>query len=101
VSRLLGDADFDDFHSALGFRLSPVRCVTDDLQGFSLRLFVHNGACFFLRIQNNKIFGRGPCFRSGCRSNNAYAGCNKDCLHIDFSRQLNPQERDKPMHDQF
>jgi hypothetical protein len=51
---LLADADFNDFHSVLGFSLSPVRCVTDDFQGFSLRLFVRDGACFSLRIQTTK-----------------------------------------------
>jgi hypothetical protein len=44
--RLLADTDYDDFHSTLGFRLSPVGCVTDDPQGLSLRLFVGNGGCF-------------------------------------------------------
>jgi hypothetical protein len=43
--------------SALGFRLSPVRCVTDDPQGFSLRLFVGNGArfCFVSRTTKYSV----------------------------------------------
>jgi arylsulfatase A-like enzyme len=51
------NANFNDFHSVLGFRLGPVRCVAHDLRSFSLRLFVYDGAFRCLRIQNNKIFG--------------------------------------------
>jgi hypothetical protein len=50
VAYYFSDADFNDFHSVLGFSLSPVRCVTDDFQGFSLRIFVRVHACFCLRI---------------------------------------------------
>ena len=53
---LLADADFNDFHSVLGFSLSPVRCVTDDFQGFSLRLFVRDRACFCLRIPKQQKY---------------------------------------------
>jgi hypothetical protein len=54
---IVRNADFNDFHSVLGFRLSPVRCVTDDLQGFSLLLFGYDCTGFCLRIENDKIFG--------------------------------------------
>ena len=81
---LLADADFNDFHSVLGFSLRPVRCVTDDFQGFSLRLFVRDRACFCLRIQNNKIL-RGPCFRNRrCHRKSSYAGGNRNRFHVIF-----------------
>ena len=81
---LLADADFNDFHSVLGFSLGPVRCVTDDFQGFSLRPFVRDRACFCLRIQNNKIL-RGPCFRNRrCHRKSRYAGSNRNHFHMIF-----------------